>query len=119
MARLRALLLHATALMGAQAALVAQPAWRGATSPLPPRAAAQLCAAFTSDESGAGALSFEDYVDLYAAFSPKASFDTKARAAFRMYDFDGDGFLSEGDLTTLLATLTTPPGADEPMRPRR
>ena len=56
--------------------------------------AAQLCAAFTSDESGAGALSFEDYVDLYAALS-KASFDTKARAAFRMYDFDGDGFLSE------------------------
>ena len=77
--------------------------------------AAQLCAAFTSDESGAGALSFEDYVDLYAALSPKASFDTKARAAFRMYDFDGDGFLSEGDLTTLLATLTQPPGADEPM----
>ena len=32
-----------------------------------------------------------------------------------MYDFDGDGFLSEGDLTTLLATLTTPPGAEEPM----
>ena len=47
--------------------------------------------------------------------SPKASFDTKARAAFRMYDFDGDGFLSEDDLTTLLATLTAPPGAEEPM----
>ena len=62
--------------------------------------AQQLCKSFSSN--GSGALSFEDLLDLYNVFSPKASRELKTQAVFRVYDFDGDGFLNDDDLRQLL-----------------
>ena len=73
--------------------------------------AEQLCKTFSSD--GSGALSFEDLLDLYNVLSPKAPRELKTQAAFRIYDYDGDGFLNEDDLHKLLKALSHGPGLEE------
>ncbi|KAL3929569.1 MAG: hypothetical protein SGPRY_001906 [Prymnesium sp.] len=49
-----------------------------------------------------GDLSFDEFVDMYSALSPKAKKETKIQTAFRMYDSNGDGYLDPEDLARLL-----------------
>lgn len=55
-----------------------------------------------------GDLSFDEYVDLYNCLSPRASREIKAKTAFRVYDFDNNGYLSIEDIKDLIVTLATP-----------
>ena len=56
-----------------------------------------------------GNLSFDEYVDMYNCLSPRASKEVKMQTAFRMYDFDDNGYLTNEDLEWLVRTLATPP----------
>lgn len=79
----------------------------------------RLCQAFSSEpltlDDGSvnpdhGALSWDEYVDLFSCLSPKASLDVKMQTAFRMFDFDQNGYLTVSDLNELLMTIATPKG---------
>lgn len=67
--------------------------------------AKQLCIAFSSD--GTGNLNFDEYVDLYHVLSPKASQQVKVEVAFRVYDYDSDGYINDDDLYKLVQALTS------------
>ena len=76
----------------------------------------RLCEIFTSCDAKDphyGALSFDEYVDLYNVMSPRAPKEDKMKTAFRLYDYDGNGYLTPDDITALLKQLsTTPKGRD-------
>ena len=44
-------------------------------------------------EDGSGDMSFEDFLDMMSVFSEGATRDVKASYAFRIYDFDDDGYI--------------------------
>jgi len=72
----------------------------------------RLCQIFSSEPINSptsGDLTFDEFVDLYHCLSPRASTDTKMQTAFRMFDFDGNGFLTTEDLEELLLALAKPP----------
>jgi len=72
----------------------------------------RLCQIFSSEPMNSptsGDLTFDEYVDLYHCLSPRASTDTKMQTAFRMFDFDGNGYLTIEDLEELLLALAKPP----------
>eukprot|EP01137_Pigoraptor_chileana_P019185 Opistho-2@79846 len=56
-------------------------------------------------EDGSGAMTFEDFLDLLSVFSEGATRDVKASYAFRIYDFDGDGYLDKSDLLDTVKCL--------------
>ena len=56
----------------------------------------RMCQTFSED--GSGDMTFEDFLDMMSVFSEGATRDVKASYAFRIYDFDGDGYLGEKDL---------------------
>ncbi|KAL6042124.1 Calcineurin subunit B type 1 [Balamuthia mandrillaris] len=64
-----------------------------AMNPLNPRVIALF-----QQEKGEDKVNFKDFVQVLAVFSPKASRKDKLRLAFKMYDVDGDGFISQQDL---------------------
>ena len=66
--------------------------------------APRLCEVFSSD--GSGDLYFDELLDLFHALSPKAEREVKVLTAFRVYDFDGDGYLNDEDISTLIGTTT-------------
>jgi len=66
--------------------------------------APRLCEVFSSD--GSGDLYFDELLDLFHALSPKAEREVKVLTAFRVYDFDGDGYLDDQDISTLIRTTT-------------
>eukprot|EP00320_Phaeocystis_rex_P003276 CAMPEP_0119062500 /NCGR_PEP_ID=MMETSP1178-20130426/6072_1 /TAXON_ID=33656 /ORGANISM="unid sp, Strain CCMP2000" /LENGTH=274 /DNA_ID=CAMNT_0007043787 /DNA_START=70 /DNA_END=894 /DNA_ORIENTATION=- len=70
--------------------------------------APRLCEVFSAD--GSGDLSFDELLDMFHALSPKAEREVKILTAFRMYDFDGDGYLNNEDISTLIKTTTVRPG---------
>lgn len=74
----------------------------------------RLCYCFTSiDESDAdnyGDLTFDEFVDLYNVMHVRAPKDIKMQTAFRLYDFDGDGYLKQCDLEALLTCISSPRG---------
>lgn len=49
-------------------------------------------------------ISFTEYLACLSTISSKSSRDVKHLFAFKLYDFDGDGFISTGDLTAVLAS---------------
>ncbi|XP_078329782.1 calcium and integrin-binding protein 1-like [Crassostrea virginica] len=51
-------------------------------------------------------LSFEDFLDMMSVFNEKASKELKAEYAFRMYDFDDDGFIGSEDIKEIINRLT-------------
>eukprot|EP00051_Salpingoeca_urceolata_P026807 m.478787 g.478787 ORF g.478787 m.478787 type:complete len:180 (-) comp21231_c0_seq1:259-798(-) len=63
----------------------------------------RICQIFSED--GSGAMSFEDFLDMMSVFSEGATRDVKASYAFRMYDFDGDGYLDKQDLIEAITCL--------------
>lgn len=64
----------------------------------------KICEAFSRD--GEGNLSFEEFLDLLSVFSEQAPRDIKVFYAFKIYDFDRDGFISQADLKSVLKALT-------------
>lgn len=65
--------------------------------------AERICDIFSSQSDQCW--SFEDFLDMVSVFSPSAPADKKAEYAFNIYDFDGDGLLSEKDLLILMSLL--------------
>lgn len=66
--------------------------------------ATRLCEVFSSD--GSGDLNFDELLDMFHVLSPKAEKEVKILTAFRVYDFDGDGYLDAGDISALIRTTT-------------
>ena len=95
-----------------RAAVMAQPEFKH--NPLKGR----LCQIFTSvvDESSPqyGDLTFDEFVDMYNCLSPHAPLEVKMQTAFRLYDFDNNGYLTKEDIAMLLKTITfVPPKGEE------
>ena len=53
-------------------------------------------------------LTFDEFVDLFSVFSSRAPKDEKIKVAFRMYDFDDNGFIVQRNRDT---------GIERPVRP--
>ncbi|XP_076337680.1 calcium and integrin-binding protein 1-like [Tachypleus tridentatus] len=64
----------------------------------------RLCKVFSSQDDDK--LSFEDFLDMISVLSDDAHPRKKAEYAFRVYDFDEDGYLSREDIETLVNKLT-------------
>lgn len=76
----------------------------------------RLCEIFSSEPAGSatyGDLSFDEFVDLYNVMSPRASKEVKSQTAFRLYDFDANGYLTPEDIALLLKTIATTPKKKE------
>jgi len=72
----------------------------------------RLCEVFSTEPAFSptwGDLAFDEFVDMYSCLSPRATKEVKMQTAFRMYDFDNNGYLTTEDLEWLLKTLSTPP----------
>ena len=53
----------------------------------------RICQVFSTSEDGS--INFEDFLDMFSAFSEKAPWDLKAAYAFRIYDFDHDRYIGK------------------------
>ena len=50
------------------------------------------------DHDGSGELDFEEFVSGMSKFSSSEDREAKLRFAFKIYDIDNDGFISNGEL---------------------
>ena len=50
------------------------------------------------DNDDSGEIDFKEFVQGMSKFSSKAEKEEKLRFAFRIYDIDNDGFISNGEL---------------------
>ena len=50
-------------------------------------------------------LTFDEFVDLFSVFSARAPKSEKIKVAFRMYDFDDNGFIDPVDLEMVIETM--------------
>ncbi|KAK8846860.1 calcineurin subunit B [Kwoniella newhampshirensis] len=57
------------------------------------------------DEDGSGSVDFQEFVGGLSAFSSKGGRDEKLRFAFKVYDMDRDGFISNGELYLVLKQM--------------
>lgn len=57
-------------------------------------------------EDGSGDIQFEDFLDFMSIFSAEATSDVKASYAFRIYDFDEDGYIGVSDVKNILDLIT-------------
>ncbi|KAL1380213.1 hypothetical protein pipiens_003610 [Culex pipiens pipiens] len=64
----------------------------------------RICEAFS--RQGDGNLTFEDFLDLLSVFSEQAPRDIKVFYAFKIYDYDKDGFIGQSDLLSVITALT-------------
>ncbi|XP_055385232.1 calcium and integrin-binding family member 2, partial [Condylostylus longicornis] len=64
----------------------------------------RICQAFSRD--GLGHLSFEEFLDFLSIFSEQTPRDIKVFYAFKIYDFDQDGFINQSDIKSILAIMT-------------
>ncbi|XP_018019494.1 calcium and integrin-binding family member 3 [Hyalella azteca] len=64
----------------------------------------RICQVFSEDASGN--LNFDQFLDLFSAFSDAAPREIKVVYAFKIYDFDEDGFLGGEDLLAAVQHLT-------------
>ncbi|KAI0079743.1 calcium/calmodulin-dependent protein phosphatase [Panus rudis PR-1116 ss-1] len=65
--------------------------------------ASRLIAIF--DEDGGGSVDFQEFVDGLSAFSSRGGREEKLRFAFKVYDMDRDGFISNGELFLVLKMM--------------
>lgn len=63
----------------------------------------RICQVFSED--GSGDMCFDDFLDMFSVFSEAAPRNIKCVYAFKIYDFDGDNFLSRSDLEKTLRCL--------------
>lgn len=64
---------------------------------------ASLIAIF--DEDGGGDVDFQEFVSGLSAFSSKGNKEQKLRFAFKVYDIDRDGYISNGELFIVLKMM--------------
>ncbi|XP_065178182.1 calcium and integrin-binding family member 2-like [Sycon ciliatum] len=64
----------------------------------------RICAVFS--DYGDGQLTFDNFLDLFSVFSEGAPRDVKAAYAFKIYDFDNDGWLGRHDIGCTIRCLT-------------
>ncbi|KAL1878083.1 hypothetical protein VTK73DRAFT_8134 [Phialemonium thermophilum] len=57
------------------------------------------------DEDGGGDVDFQEFVSGLSAFSSKGNKDQKLRFAFKVYDIDRDGYISNGELFIVLKMM--------------
>jgi serine/threonine-protein phosphatase 2B regulatory subunit len=57
------------------------------------------------DEDGGGDVDFEEFVSGLSAFSNKGNKEQKLRFAFKVYDIDRDGYISNGELFIVLKMM--------------
>lgn len=57
------------------------------------------------DEDGGGDVDFQEFVSGLSAFSSKGSQEEKLRFAFKVYDIDRDGYISNGELFIVLKMM--------------
>ena len=57
------------------------------------------------DEDGGGDVDFQEFVSGLSAFSSKGNKEEKLRFAFKVYDMDRDGFISNGELFLVLKMM--------------
>jgi len=65
--------------------------------------ATRLMAIF--DEDGGGTVDFQEFVGGLSAFSSRGNREDKLRFAFKVYDVDRDGFISNGELFLVLKMM--------------
>jgi len=65
--------------------------------------ATRLIAIF--DEDGGGDVDFTEFISGLNAFSSKGNRDEKLRFAFKVYDMDRDGYISNGELFMVLKMM--------------
>ncbi|KAJ9066029.1 Calcineurin subunit B [Entomophthora muscae] len=65
--------------------------------------ATRLIAIF--DEDGGGDVDFQEFIKGLSAFSSKGNKTDKLRFAFKIYDMDRDGFISNGELFLVLKMM--------------
>jgi serine/threonine-protein phosphatase 2B regulatory subunit len=57
------------------------------------------------DEDGGGSVDFQEFVSGLSAFSSKGNKEQKLRFAFKVYDIDRDGYISNGELFIVLKMM--------------
>lgn len=57
------------------------------------------------DEDGGGDVDFREFVSGLSAFSSKGNKEQKLRFAFKVYDIDRDGYISNGELFIVLKMM--------------
>ncbi len=57
------------------------------------------------DEDGGGNVDFQEFVSGLSAFSSKGNKEEKLRFAFKVYDIDRDGYISNGELFIVLKMM--------------
>jgi serine/threonine-protein phosphatase 2B regulatory subunit len=57
------------------------------------------------DEDGGGDVDFQEFVNGLSAFSSKGNKEDKLRFAFKVYDIDRDGYISNGELFIVLKMM--------------
>jgi serine/threonine-protein phosphatase 2B regulatory subunit len=57
------------------------------------------------DEDGGGDVDFQEFVSGLSAFSSKGNKEEKLQFAFRVYDIDRDGYISNGELFIVLKMM--------------
>ena len=50
------------------------------------------------DTDGSGGVDFTEFITGMSTFSSQADTESKLRFAFKIYDIDNDGFISNGEL---------------------
>ncbi|KAH9843725.1 calcium/calmodulin-dependent protein phosphatase [Rhodofomes roseus] len=65
--------------------------------------ASRLIAIF--DEDGGGTVDFQEFVGGLSAFSSRGGREEKLRFAFKVYDMDRDGYISNGELFLVLKMM--------------
>ncbi|KAG7197033.1 hypothetical protein KM043_017565 [Ampulex compressa] len=58
------------------------------------------------DADGNGEVDFKEFIHGVSQFSVKGDKESKLRFAFRIYDMDNDGFISNGELFQVLKMMT-------------
>ena len=69
-------------------------------NPLVPR----IISIFDTDKNGS--IDFVEFLTALSRFNPKESIENKLQIMFKIYDVDGDGFISNEDLYEILIQLT-------------
>ncbi|KAK1926490.1 calcium-dependent protein serine/threonine phosphatase [Papiliotrema laurentii] len=57
------------------------------------------------DDDGSGSVDFQEFVGGLSAFSSKGGREEKLRFAFKVYDMDRDGYISNGELYLVLKQM--------------
>ncbi|XP_078252529.1 calcium and integrin-binding protein 1-like [Rhinoraja longicauda] len=66
----------------------------------------RICKTFSTSSGQNGSISFEDFLDMFSAFSAAAPIHVKAEYAFRILDFNDNDTIDREDLTKFLVLIT-------------